>query len=742
MSLFLRGPKPLFKSSAKKLFGALLLGLSSLFFYQNCGNVNLLPNPNSIESGSLISPESRGVVPLPSPTSGELRAVFFVDSSRSMMEGTCQGSLDIAALDPQPTGVACDPEIPRLTGVDHDFKRVRIIRQWISELEEVYANQPELLAKVKIMVIPFSGGRPQNRLNTIFSEGANALPASIRFSSLNEAKRALDRIETIQGVFANLEQHKPDPIIRNQNISSIQNYIGTSAPAPQLDRALNLLKTELDTLKNQHDGGRIEYVFISDGVPKPRGEHIREAAYFIWSSLTERRLTGRCLLPPNGSITPNPNDPVQIPCIEPEYQIVGFNQCLNSTCGQAVYDWANTGTLTEDQQRRCDECIDALASISPGTSSSFFDEVNTHWGEPVRNTAAGIFSTLGKIKTQQDRYPSVTYRFNFLRLDTTSPINFATPENEKSPLINWIMRARSLYKSGHRHFDVLTPSVDFSLFPGISKNESYKLESIVALNLNTRINSLGNLDLDSDGDGLFDYEERQLDPSMADPSNARTNNVCLDSITYSMGCITSGCDPDIDMDGDGLNECEERTLGTSDMDFDFDGDGIPDGLEVIYGYNPTSSDKNINTSSDGVERWKMGLPSSVMDASDLYLTKVLMEPLGQKTVQDHLGRNVLVPEYAFQIQNMRTSLTRESQDLPSFYKSKTRDPITLLEDRWVGGSHPQGVNRILILGKVVSVQNIGDFYWIGKIVHITHDENGQVLNIDMDDLKPIFAQDP
>lgn len=211
--------------------------------------------------------------------------------------------------------------------------------------------------------------------------------------------------------------------------------------------------------------------------------------------------------------------------------------------------------------------------------------------------------------------------------------------------------------------------------------------------------------------------------------------------------ITMGCSPEIDRDADGLNECEEKTLGTSDSDFDTDGDGIPDAMEVLYGYNPTVSDLKVNSSSDEIDnydQWKMGVPPSVnVDSvpSEL-LTQVIAEPQGQKSVIDSFNRTIVVPEYLFKIQNMRTANVGASTDTPMTFMSKTKKASTAVLPRIIGGIHPAGVNRIVIIGKVVSVQNVGDVYWVGKVIDVPYEKDGQQISINFDDLKPLQALDP
>jgi hypothetical protein len=88
--------------------------------------------------------------------------------------------------------------------------------------------------------------------------------------------------------------------------------------------------------------------------------------------------------------------------------------------------------------------------------------------------------------------------------------------------------------------------------------------------------------IDSDGDGLTDEEERRLG---TDPYNADTDG---DGLTDYEEVKVYGTDPlNPDTDGDGLFDREEvKVYGTDPLNADTDGDGFLDGEEVRNGYNP------------------------------------------------------------------------------------------------------------------------------------------------------------
>lgn len=85
------------------------------------------------------------------------------------------------------------------------------------------------------------------------------------------------------------------------------------------------------------------------------------------------------------------------------------------------------------------------------------------------------------------------------------------------------------------------------------------------------------LDLDSDGDGLSDFNEG-------------TSDTDADGTPNFLDCSNFGCDGDVDVDADGLDDCTELDLGLSDTDADADDDLVPDGVEVGDVTSPFDSD--------------------------------------------------------------------------------------------------------------------------------------------------------
>jgi hypothetical protein len=102
-------------------------------------------------------------------------------------------------------------------------------------------------------------------------------------------------------------------------------------------------------------------------------------------------------------------------------------------------------------------------------------------------------------------------------------------------------------------------------------------------------NQLGTSDLDpdSDGDGLSDYDEVFVygtDPTRADTDGDGLND------SFELSFQPSSLNPrSSDTDGDGLSDASEvNAHGTDPNNPDSDGDGMPDGWEVTHGFNPLS----------------------------------------------------------------------------------------------------------------------------------------------------------
>ncbi|MBE2249934.1 MAG: VWA domain-containing protein [Myxococcus sp.] len=103
-------------------------------------------------------------------------------------------------------------------------------------------------------------------------------------------------------------------------------------------------------------------------------------------------------------------------------------------------------------------------------------------------------------------------------------------------------------------------------------------------------------DPDSDGDGFTDRFEVDRRPDGFRP-DAKDGRGC-----DPMSPLTLGCRPS-DRDGDGLSDFAEKYLSAWLADntlVDGDADGIPNGLEVRYGLDPLTPQKDLDTDGDTI----------------------------------------------------------------------------------------------------------------------------------------------
>ncbi|MEW5850129.1 MAG: VWA domain-containing protein [Myxococcota bacterium] len=158
--------------------------------------------------------------------------------------------------------------------------------------------------------------------------------------------------------------------------------------------------------------------------------------------------------------------------------------------------------------------------------------------------------------------------------------------------------------------------INFLAFDVTSYRRLYTLKSLLVANLNARP-STGDEVVDSDGDGLTDAEEDAIgsDPLKVDTDDDFFNDLLEHRLR------TSGLDPldpvdgdcaldvdQVDSDGDGLRDCEERFLGTRPKRVDTDFDGVPDTVEIWFdtlsSVDDLAQDLDFDGSLNGDEiRW-------------------------------------------------------------------------------------------------------------------------------------------
>lgn len=149
---------------------------------------------------------------------------------------------------------------------------------------------------------------------------------------------------------------------------------------------------------------------------------------------------------------------------------------------------------------------------------------------------------------------------------------------------SWAIRADSQLQIAGTHTDFnLFTSVGVNYRPGTERLPEYRLTGMSRT-------------LDSDGDGLTDWEEIHVYGT--DPFNPDTDG---DGLTDYEEVRIYGTDPlNPDTDGDGLTDWEEIFVyGTDPLNPDTDGDGLTDGEEVNrYGSDPLNPDTDGDALSD------------------------------------------------------------------------------------------------------------------------------------------------
>lgn len=179
-------------------------------------------------------------------------------------------------------------------------------------------------------------------------------------------------------------------------------------------------------------------------------------------------------------------------------------------------------------------------------------------------------------------------------------------------------RAEFVYEgmtiAGNGRFRVFPCAPQIEWFADIA-NADLRLVSkdIVAFNRNVHLREEGP-QVDSDGDGRTDIEERENQPR-TDPLIADTDGDGLnDHLEFRSLPLQDPTDPtdrpgncesfaltQPDRDGDLLNDCEEGILQFSPSIPDSDGDGLPDTLEYLSGtLGSSAEDRLLDFDGDGI----------------------------------------------------------------------------------------------------------------------------------------------
>ena len=740
-----------------------LFSLLLLTTFNNCGKIELRSqsaNPSPVIGAS----EKINYINIPVLPDQQLRAAFLLDMSRSMVSGPCADSIDLIP------GVLPVPNCMIPSGVDNIGNRFKIIRDWTDQVQNAITKGVINPGQVKLMLVPFSGGYQQGNLNNL----AASWPAVLGFGTITEFVTALNRFEalTILATFtvtlttptlvyppyipaADRPPYNPQvlpvpikvpPLIINPvppitDKGKAMIYFGTSVPGKLLSNLTTAVDVELGLLKiaNLTRAAQFEIVFISDGVAKPRADHVVSVMNLIWQNKTDSANATRRCVEGDGE-----------ECFNWEYTYPNFASC-STGCAAEAASYAETGNTPSVYAPTCSSAcfnaLDAYNELQTGSSGGqqFSYAIRNFWGDWIDNTNPKLFFRFATLIKVFKKYSDTRYRFSFIRLNSDTKA-FEVPLVELNQKNNWIKKAEQVYTKGHRFSpEQKNGKSPFSLFMSLKNNERYQVGQIFAINLNARVNSFGALEVDSDGDGVPDVLETL---NGTDPSNPRSDGICLDSIKNTMGgCITVGCDPSLDVDGDGLNECEERTLGTDTNDFDTDGDGIPDSYEVLFGLNPLASDR-LKTAGDGISNlvhFQRGAVSEV-DLKNIpseRLVQFVANLRDQKMITDKNGRTINSPGYFFELKNIPLVPTLKSKDTAVLYRSATKTPADISSFKAIGGTHNALENRIIFMIRIDSLDNPGDSFWayLEQILKYSPDKIQQI-KINYEDFKILNVIDP
>lgn len=314
------------------------------------------------------------------------------------------------------------------------------------------------------------------------------------------------------------------------------------------------------------------------------------------------------------------------------------------------------------------------SSQASGFCSSLVASMTRSWGDHNLNTDSALDLKLSLIQALPKFYGAGLVEIEFLQIQKER-VEQSYP-NES----NAFVRLKEIAKERHSRigiWQVKDGVPPFNLATTAGDVRFFKMSQMFILNPNVRLDLNGQVQIDSDGDGLADVEEVR---SGLNPLKTRTNGYCLDSLlarqAFASRCESfasgSACDPQLDSDGDGLNQCDEIVLGTDPFDFDTDGDAIPDFLEWVYGFNPLELDRDQDTNGDGIPNlvnFSAGLgPKLYLEQiSPVQRSHSAIDFLGTERLEDEQLGGVVVENYRVQLKNILATpipvLDIESRDL-------------------------------------------------------------------------------
>lgn len=764
-----------------KFAGTVLLFLAFLFLWQNCGEISLLPKTTQDPIGSTVSPPSNpSHLAVPDVPDMEMRAVFLVDMSSSMSLAECAESIDMVYNEDSqyttnpPTNYAFQP-CDRRVGSDPKLLRLQAMDKWMAEIETFLSSRNLPASRFKAILIPFAGipatgigsqdiSKVNPRIDPIIGDDRIFNLNRRTFSTITEIKKSIEDLKAFSLGVVDPEPPSsglPAPseyaaygitdntvLLAHSATPHAINLMTTSVPGARIEDATNIILTELRDLQGKKNRGeitdaRFEVVFLSDGIPKPRKDHVKKAISKLWEAKQVSRENG-CWETRNCSFN------------QTDFTAGGLN-CLAS-CGVQTAALIDSGTLPEYSGTCPRQCLEAVLDYRSTPSGelgnnttnaqpeSLLETIKNYWGDYAANDIVRIMLKVRFMESVFDLYPWVNYRLNFFRVENPDP-RFRYWFLDYIAEGNWMLKAREVFTANHRHGDIVSRDVP-SLFPGMSPAEAYRLSFLYAINLNARVNANGVLEADSDGDGLSDYEEDQISAQGYDKTKARSDGMCLDVIRFRFGiCENVGCMIEVDKDGDGLNECEEKTIGTNDYDVDTDGDGILDSHELLFGLSPVVSDIDQDYDGDGksnLYNFRLGL-GPWLRADTVAANKQIrlsLKVVGDESVTLPGGGQALVPLYTLQVLNIPSIGTEGSEKVIDLFSHRSLTPDHVYSPQILDRDLPLNNNRMQFFGRVDNAVNQGDRFWIYHEITVPFTGAQMLLDVQLQHFKAQKWSDP
>lgn len=543
------------------------ISLLVLFFGQHCSRVSL---EKQVDDIVLESSENKFVMPPPTEFKITHKYIFFIDMSNSMISGPCPQDINANILFTiSPAYNVYDPN--KLVGNPNDHR---------ADATDCQVN-PNLLINWKNITTanPNMNASPPTFYNTTLGidyEGHRlTLVRNWLLSVLSTAdKETLSYAQVmLVPISGGVSQNKLNSKVLNlTKKTSIYSFL--TLQDPKIFQVLDLLLSEqnsnLQLVKND-DPARFHDTTMGTSAPGKPLKDLYEAVYKdMYEEYKKDNLTNS------------------------EYDFIQLTDGIITPTEKNFQDVLKFSSL-------CSSCA-ALRQSCSGACSKIVSDMISSWGNPEDNKIEMIEFNLGLMQSLPNYFGAGMFRTQFVRLKQDRIAGLWPSEkaffDDLKPIFAAKNRIVKVWESANT-------DLPFKLAGTRNTNIDYKITDLFILNPNVRFNQSGVLDIDSDGDGLFDSEELALGTN---PQIARTNGFCLDGFmknkAYADRCTelakSHSCDPNLDSDGDGLNECEEILLGTDAFDFDTDGDGLPDYLEWLYGYNPLVSDLKKDSNNDGI----------------------------------------------------------------------------------------------------------------------------------------------